>query len=323
MSVLRGMRFFLGQLPSYTVIGYHMRARRWKKINPDFKGQTWLVTGASEGIGASIAEVAARNGARVIAVGRSEQKLRNLKSRVQAASNNCPEGARNNGLIISAKADLSQMNEISDLSARLGKKAKIDVLINNVGILKGAYHETKEGLEQSYAVNLLGQYFLTETLLEGGVFAKAPLIIAIASGGLYHQPLNLGLLNQPREKFDGPLAYASHKRAQIALVDHWRRQHRDKNIFSYVMHPGWVRTPGVARSMPMFSILLNPLLRSPYQATDTAIWLAQKRPTTKENIVWFDRKQRPSHIFGFTRRPRTTTSEIISFMDRHIAQIMR
>ena len=50
--------FYCRFTPSYSAIGYHVRRMFWRRINPDFRGQTWLVTGGSEGIGASAARQA-------------------------------------------------------------------------------------------------------------------------------------------------------------------------------------------------------------------------------------------------------------------------
>ena len=64
-GILQGIRFFVGNLPSFSAIGYQARQLKWPALNPDFSAQTWMVTGASEGIGAAIAEGAALAGARV------------------------------------------------------------------------------------------------------------------------------------------------------------------------------------------------------------------------------------------------------------------
>ncbi len=326
MSALKGIRFFIGKLPSFTAIGFHVRKRKWRPIRSDFRKQTWVVTGASDGIGYAIAELAALNGARVIAIGRSIDKLQTLKSKTEIKLKHRTRMRPQNegyGAIVPVVADLSDMDEISRLCKALNQKIRIDVLINNVGILNDIHKKTREGFEQSYAVNLLGQYHFTENLFASGTFAKAPLIIAMSSGGLYNAPLNLKLLNQSPKDFDGPMAYASHKRAQLGLVDYWRRKHREIDVFTYTMHPGWVRTTGVERSMPLFSALLQFILRTPYQGADTAIWLAQKRPRTSENIVWFDRKPRSVHLFKDTRRPRTTIHEVIKTMNGHLTDVLR
>ena len=321
MSLWKGIRFFTSNLVSFSALGFHLRKRRWHALTPNFRQQVWLVTGASGGIGASIAEQAALAGARVIAVARSKDKLNALKARVsrKIAQRNGSKGINTpHGEIIIATVDLSNLHAITALTDKLYQRTRIDVLVNNVGILNNDHSVNPQQFEMSYAVNLLGPYYLTERLLSDGTLARSGLILSMSSGGLYNQALNVDMLDQHVDQFDGLMAYASHKRAQISLTDHWRRQHGDEEIFSYVMHPGWVRTEGVSSSLPLFNIVLKPLLRTPLQGADTAIWLAQMRPATRENVVWFDRKQRSPYQFRDTRHPRASLQDLLAFLNRDL-----
>ena len=318
MSIWKGLQFFVGKLPSYSCVGYKARKIKWHDLSPDYAGQTWVVTGASEGIGAAIARTAAMAGAKVVIVARSEDKMRALKddvaSRLARGEGLTPK-AKGSGQIIIAPTDLSDLHAIERLSDHLGRKLVVDILINNVGILNTSHETTAEGFEKSYAVNLLGQYLLTERLMAMKSFNRGGLIVNMASGGLYNQPLNTRLINQDRDGFDGTMAYAAHKRAQISLTDHWRRLGAAHELFCYTMHPGWVRTSGVAQSLPGFNALLRPILRTPDEAADTALWLAKKRPATRENVLWFDRKQRSPYIFADTRTPEITQQELLDYLN--------
>ena len=258
-----------------------------------------------------------------ITVARSRDKMLALKEHVaeqQSRVGASRAGARD-GEIISATADLGDLSEIANLTDRLQRKTKLDVLINNVGILNNQHKTSAQGFELSYAVNLLGQYLLTERLLQSGVLNKSGLIISMASGGLYNQPLNTRLLDQPDHRFDGLMAYASHKRAQLALTDYWRRHGDNRELFAYTMHPGWVKTSGVKTSLPGFNTILKPILRTAEQAADTCLWLAQKRPGTRENVVWFDRKARTAHKFRSTRTPRVTIDELVSYLNEDLQKV--
>ncbi|MEL6112451.1 MAG: SDR family NAD(P)-dependent oxidoreductase [Pseudomonadota bacterium] len=321
MSVWKGIRFFVGKLPSFTNIGYQLRRFKWHELTLDFTGQTWVVTGASDGIGASIARTAALAGATVITVARSADKMNALQADVAARlakGEGLNPKAKSLGKIVPAVCDLSDLKAIEALNGNLRRKLLIDVLINNVGILNNDHKVSADGFEMSYAVNLLGQHLLTERLLADGLFTQGGLIINMASGGLYNQPLNTVLLNQEADNFDGLMAYASHKRAQITLSDHWRRHGADAELFAYTMHPGWVRTSGVESSLPAFNKMLKPVLRTAEQAADTALWLAQKRPPTRDNVVWFDRKQRSPYLFDDTRTPHVTTQELLRYLNQDI-----
>lgn len=82
-----------------------------------------------------------------------------------------------------------------------------------------------------------------------------------------------------------------------------------KTIF---VHPGWAATPGVARSLPRFNQMMQPLLRSPEQGADGIIWLCVT-PTLDQyenGQLWFDRQPRSLHKRGI---PRNTPAEIENF----------
>jgi len=321
MSAWKGIRFFIGQLPSFSALGYHARKLKWRKLEPDFSGQTWVVTGASKGIGAAIARNAALAGARVVAVARSQDELEALRDDVVATLAGRGDSRREHtGEILPAESDLSDLTAITNLCETLTAKIKIDVLINNVGILNNEYRESPQGFELSYAVNLLGQYYLTERLLNSDTVNRGGLVIAMASGGLYNVARNTSLLNQPSEGFDGLMAYAAHKRAHIALTDRWRRMHRTREVFAYTMHPGWVRTAGVETSLPAFNKILKPILRTAQEAGDTALWLAQKRPATRDDTVWFDRKARTAYLFGDTKQAEVTVEELIDYLEADLRE---
>lgn len=282
-NLLRGAAFFSCFLPSFTNIGYRSRRWMWSSRQPDFSGQRWLVTGASDGIGREIASQAAGAGAEVHAVGRDAGRLEAL--------------ARLPGNWVTHQQDLSLMNSVSTFADQLtGQGLSFDVLVNNVGLMLGERQLTDEGLEASFATNVLGHFVLTEALRDGGAL-QGGMVINMSSGGMYNVPLTLECL-QGEARFDGMLTYAYQKRAQVVLNEWWRRQ----GLASYVMHPGWVDTGGVRTAMPEFYRLTGPLLRTPGAGADTALWLASERPRQSvESDIWFDRAARGAHMFADTR----------------------
>lgn len=284
--------FFGRFLPSFTAIGFRARELSWPRLKPDFKGQTWLVTGASGGIGAAIVEAALNGGANVIAVARDADKLARLVTRL-----------KNTGGTLEARtADLSLVADTRALAAQLERERRdIDVLVNNVGVMLAERTTTAEGIETSFATNLLNHYVLTEALIETDTLARDACVISMSSGGMYNVPLSVAMLEQEPEDYDGTLAYAFHKRAQVALTDYWIERAGETARRFYVMHPGWVDTPGVQTAMPGFRRVLGSMLRNEAQGADTAIWLAHTRPDPRPERIWFDRAARDVHVFGRTR----------------------
>ena len=299
-NALRGAIFFSWFLPSFTNLGYKVRNLTWQKQAFSFKGQTWLITGASTGIGRRLAKTAANAGAHVHVVARSSDKLQRLADEIQPQS----------GTIIPHCYDLSLVGEVQKLTDKLAAHdVNINVLVNNVGLMLDKYTETVEGFETGFATNLLGHYRLTEALVTSDSLLHGATIINMSSGGMYNVPLDIAEL-QNKSHYDGTLAYAYHKRAQVALNTYWRRRHVDR-FKSYVMHPGWVSTPGVETAMPEFHRAIGSLLRNVDAGADTALWLAQEQPLqTNDDGIWFDRALRSGYFFSDTRKGATSESLI-------------
>lgn len=302
-ALMKSMNFYGRFAPSFTRIGYVARGLPFKPVRADYAGQNWLITGATGGLGRAAALRATAKGATVFAVGRNRQALDRLR-----------QDAKGPGRIVPVICDLSSMAAVAALPGQTD--APFDVLVNNVGVLMRDFQATPEGFETSYATNLLGHYILTEALHDQGRLKPGGIIVNVVSGGLYNVPLNKPMLNIPAERFNGFAAYASHKRAQIALADHWRTAFADIGAKTYAMHPGWADTAGVKTSLPKFRAILAPVLRNDDQGADTIDWLAAARPVETPDQIWFDRKPRTAHAYPKTRETRTTPSDIVAFLER-------
>ena len=306
-ALMKSVNFYARFAPSFTRVGYIARGLPFKPVRADYSGQTWLVTGATGGLGRAAALRAVRKGATVYAVGRNVAALDALQAAAAGAS----------GRIVPVVCDLSSMRAVSDLTRRPEIAAlKFDVLVNNVGLLMRSYQATAEGLETSYATNLLGHYILTEQMHAEGLLASEAAIINVVSGGLYNLPLTKSMLNIPEEKFNGFAAYAAHKRAQVALTEHWRAAFADIGARTYAVHRGWADTAGVKTSLPKFRKILAPILRNDAEGAATIDWLAARRPPEVVDELWFDRKPRTAHAYPHTRTPRATPADIVAFLER-------
>src|SRR6185295_18990858 len=99
-------------------------------------------------------------------------------------------------------------------------------------------------------------------------------VIAVTSGGIYAQSLDVVDLDSSHLEYSGPRFYARAKRAQVAIVREWARRLHGSSISVVSMHPGWARTPGLSASLPGFERVMGPLLRTPEEGIDTITWLA-------------------------------------------------
>jgi hypothetical protein len=86
------------------------------------------------------------------------------------------------------------------------------------------------------------------------------------------------------------------------------------------MHPGWVDTEGVKTSLPGFRRLFRPILRTPEQGADTALWLAATRPPASGEGIWLDRELRPEHVNDSTRTDAARRRELVGRLEAWIGQ---
>lgn len=270
----------------FTAFGH--RAARLRPIVDRLDGQTVVLTGATSGIGHAAALWLARLGARLVLVGRDAAKLADTKADIVSDSGNVE--------IAVQRADLSLMAETRALGRRLlQSEPRIDVLVNNAGALFPRRELTGEGLERSFALNLLSPYLLTETLLPR--LNAGGRIINVASGGMALQPLRLDDPNSAQGRYSGNRAYARAKHGLVALSLDWAERLAPRGIAVQVMHPGWVDTPGMIAALPKFRRAMRPFLRTPEYGADTMVWLASAAAATQcGGNFWLDRQPHLTEI---------------------------
>lgn len=308
-ELIKVFAFYMRFTPSYTAIGYLARGLPFKGYERNFQGQRWLVTGASGGLGKALLKAGVAGGAEVIAVARNREKL-------EAAVRDLPDANRE--AVTIRVADMSLQSSTQQLLDQLVSDGKsIDVLMNNVGVLNTELIVTDEGREASYVTNILSHFLLTEGLAGKNLISENAVIVNMTSGGMYGAPLGTALLDVTDPKtYSGKVAYAFSKRGQAALTGYWNETLGPRGIRAYVVHPGWARTAGVKRSLPVFWKIQNLILRTPAQGADTAVWLAATRPpVVEEEHVWFDRKRRTAHMFEHSRTPQCTVADLVEYLE--------
>ena len=274
----------------FTNLGFRLHERNFEPITTDMSGQTVVITGGTGGLGRAAAERIALLGARTVIVGRSPDKLERAQRELT-------------GEIVPYEADLSLMSDIRDLAKRLlDQEDRIDVLVNNVGVLLPEREVTSEGIEKTLAVDLAGQFLLTNLVVERLVEDAPSRIVNITSGGMYSERIRPHDLQFEREEYQGARAYARAKRGQVILTGMWSERLRSTGVNVHAMHPGWAKTAGVAESLPTFNRLMRPLLRTPDEGADTIVWLtAAREPAETTGLLWFDRTPVAEHLLERTR----------------------
>jgi dehydrogenase/reductase SDR family member 12 len=275
----------------FSRIGFAARGISRQPVTTRMAGRTVLVTGATGGLGRAAAVRLAGLGADLVVVGRDPAKLSVLERDLGAA-----------GAVRVEQADLSLMSEVAALAGRLTASLdRLDVLVNNVGVLFPERRVTEEGLEATYATNLLGHYLLTERLLPLLEASAPSRIVTVSSGGMYTARLDPDRIDPVAGPYRGSMAYAHTKRAQVILAETWAERRGPAGVVSHSMHPGWADTPGVEGSLPAFRAVTRPILRTPDEGADTIVWLAtHPEPAGSNGRFWHDRRPRPTHRLRWT-----------------------
>lgn len=287
---------------SFSNIGYEVRRRLYGWSEPRrgaLDGRTVLITGPTSGLGRAASLVFADLGARLVLVGRDAAKLASTRAEI---ATRYPEAA-----VATVVADMSSLASVSEAAEAVRtSESRLDVLIDNAGAIHDRRIVTADGLEATFATMVVGPFRMLAELLPLLRAAAGARVIAVTSGGMYAQSLDLTDLGYERGIFDGNRAYARAKRAQVALVREWARRLRPvpEVVTMNAMHPGWAATPGLAESLPRFTRVMRPILRTPAAGIDTLVWLAATDAGGRASGGLFhDRRPRP-----FDRLPTTRVS---------------
>ena len=196
----------------------------------DLRGKTFLVTGATSGIGAATCEGIAARGGRVLAVGRTQERVDALLARLPATSD------PHRGFL----ADLSSVRECAELAERVSQTDSVEVLVNNVGAVFPERRISAEGVEMTLALNHLGPFVLTAGLLPAMRTCAAPRVVNVASQA-HAETLDLSDL-QGVGGYDGMHAYRQSKLLNILFTRELQRRNANW-LITGCLHPGVVQTP--------------------------------------------------------------------------------
>lgn len=256
-------------------------------ITVDLSAKTCLVTGATAGIGKEIARGLARLDARVVLACRSVDRGRAAKDDIARTTKN--------DKVELLEVDLSDQRSIRTAAAKfVAEHEYLHVLINNAGVWTTTRQTSVDGLELTFATNVLGYHLLTRELLPLLEKSAPARIVNVASG--MAKGLDLNDLLFERRKYDGLAAYAQSKQANRMLS--WTLAERllDKRITVNALHPGVVNTELVRDASGVVGMISRTFFkvvgRTPEQGADTPLWLAAAIEVEGlTGKLWKDRKE--------------------------------
>ncbi|HEY5652610.1 MAG TPA: SDR family oxidoreductase [Acidimicrobiia bacterium] len=234
------------------------------------EGRHVLITGGNSGIGRATAAELARRGAQVTITARDPRRGASAAAEIDAST-----GAT----VIVEQLDLASLDSIRAFADRFSPD-RLDVLINNAGVMTGKRLETPDGFEWTFGVNHLGPFLLTNLLTRNLVASAPSRVITVSSenyrrvkGGLDFDDL------QAKRGFNSNMAYAGSKLANILFTIELDRRLAGSGVTARALHPGVVGTSfGQGRegskTMGLMMRLLKPFLASPAEGASTSVHLA-------------------------------------------------
>jgi NAD(P)-dependent dehydrogenase (short-subunit alcohol dehydrogenase family) len=256
-------------------------------LQADLAGKTCLVTGASAGIGLATARELARLGAHVVMAVRDPEKGGKACRAVTDAT------GREVGMAV---VDLARQASIRafarDFAAR---HPKLDVLVNNAGIWAERRQVSPDGIELTWATNVLNYFLVTELLLpllKAAGRARVVNVVSQLAGDL-----DLSDVRFERRPYSGRRAYAQSKQADRMLTWALARRLEGTGVTANAAHPGFVATEIFAKGGGLVSLGASFYAklrgRRPEEGADTVVWLAASADVEGRNgLFWIDRQER-------------------------------
>ena len=198
-------------------------------------GKTVIITGANTGIGKETAIDLAKRNARVILACRSQEKGKKAEVDVRRESGNSSVHFR--------KLDLASFDSIRRFSKEvLSEESRVDILINNAGVMYCPFQKTEDGFETQFGVNHLGHFLLTHLLLDKIKQAPEGRIIVVSSlGHTLTSKLDLDTINSEAH-YSPYVAYFKSKLANVLFAKALAKRLAGSNVTANSLHPGAVVT---------------------------------------------------------------------------------
>ncbi|XP_073693217.1 retinol dehydrogenase 11-like [Garra rufa] len=236
-------------------------------------GKTVLITGANTGIGKETAVDMAKRGARVILACRDMGRANKAADEIRKRSGN--------GNVVVKMLDLASLESVRALAKDVQQtEEKLDILINNAGIMMCPQWKTEDGFEMQFGVNHLGHFLLTNLLLDLLKKSTPSRIVNVSSlahekGKIHFDDINL------EKNYDPVISYRQSKLANVLFSRELAVRLKGTGVTTYALHPGVIHTElgrHIFPSMPLWKrLLFMPLfllLKTPWQGAQTTIYCA-------------------------------------------------
>lgn len=203
----------------------------------DLTGRTAIVTGGYSGLGLETTRALARAGARVVVAVRTPEKAADSLADIE-------------GQVETAPLDLSELPSVRAFADQMVQRLdRLDLLINNAGIMACPLARVGPGWESQFGVNHMGHFALTQGLLPLLRHADRPRVVCLSSGAHKRSDIRWNDIGYDRSPYDKWQAYGQAKTANALFANALSRRLRDDGGRAFAVHPGGIFTP-LQRHLP-------------------------------------------------------------------------
>ena len=201
----------------------------------DLSGRTVFITGANSGLGQETARAMAAKGAHVVMAGRDQAKLDEAVAAIRTGLSDAQ--------LDTITVDLGSLESIRAATSRARQRfGKIDLLINNAGVMACPFTHTADGFEMQLGTNHMGHFALTGELfplIERGDLKR---IVNLSSRGHHFAPVDFDDPHFERRAYDPWVSYGQSKTANVLFTVGLEQRFAVLGIHAYAVHPGGIQT---------------------------------------------------------------------------------
>ncbi|HYB34466.1 MAG TPA: SDR family NAD(P)-dependent oxidoreductase [Mycobacterium sp.] len=216
----------------------------------DQTGRVAVITGANTGLGYETAMALAAHGARVVLAVRNLDKGKDAAARITAKSPHADVALQ--------ELDLTSLDSVRAAAEQLrSDHDRIDLLINNAGVMMTPKSTTKDGFELQFGTNHLGHFALTGLLLDRLLPVAGSRVVTVTSMGHRIGRIRFDDL-QWEHRYSRMGAYGQSKLANLLFTYELQRRLTGTNIIAAAAHPGASRTELARNTPPWIRVVTGP-----------------------------------------------------------------
>jgi len=213
-----------------------MKKSNWTTQNiPDQTSKIIIITGATSGLGKQATKVLAGKNATIIMAVRNIKKAETVASEIKGESPDAKLDIR--------QLDLGSLNSIKTFATSFLKSYdKLDILINNAGVMACPYSKTEDGFEIQMGTNHFGPFALTGLLFD--LLKKTPNSRIVSTSSFAHLQGNIDFadINWETRDYNTTKAYADSKIANLYFIYELAKKCQNGHPLVTACHPGWTKT---------------------------------------------------------------------------------